>query len=222
MVDEITTHHSSYYIDHSRPPAPLLIQSGWNDDLFPVDEAIRFYNRTRTQYPGDPISLFFMDDGHARSQNKPADEEAFRARQDAWFDHYLKGVGPAPPSSAEVADDQMRRRLGRPLRGARPGKTWRRARSASTAPPRRRSRRRPATRRSAPPSTRSPATNACATASGADQTGRRQLPPAGRRPAGGFTLLGSPTIVADIVDDDGRIRRSPRACSTSRRAEPRR
>ena len=77
VVDEITTHHSSYYIDHSEAPAPLLIQSGWNDDLFPPDEAIRFYNRTRTQYPGDPISLFFMDDGHARSQNKPADEELF-------------------------------------------------------------------------------------------------------------------------------------------------
>ena len=77
IVAEITAHHSSYYIDHSRPPAPLLIQSGWNDDLFPVDEGVRFYNRTRAQYPGDPISLFLMDDGHARSQNKPADEALF-------------------------------------------------------------------------------------------------------------------------------------------------
>ena len=83
-------------------PAPLLIQSGWNDDLFPADEAIRFYNRTRTQYPGDPISLFFMDDGHMRSQNKPADAAVFEVRQNAWFDHYLKGVGPAPASSAEA------------------------------------------------------------------------------------------------------------------------
>ena len=47
----VTTHHSSYYIDHSEPPAPLLISNGWTDDLFPADEAIRFYNRTRTQYP---------------------------------------------------------------------------------------------------------------------------------------------------------------------------
>ena len=51
ILDEIIAHHSSYYIDHSQPPAPLLIQSGWNDDLFPADEAIRYYNRTRTQYP---------------------------------------------------------------------------------------------------------------------------------------------------------------------------
>ena len=39
----------------------MLIQSGWNDDLFPVDEALRYYQRTRAQYPGDPISLYFAD-----------------------------------------------------------------------------------------------------------------------------------------------------------------
>ena len=47
-------HHSSYYIDHSIAPAPMLISNGFTDDLFPVDEAIRFYNRTRTQYAGQP------------------------------------------------------------------------------------------------------------------------------------------------------------------------
>ncbi len=52
VVDEITTHHSSYYIDDSTKPAPLLISNGFTDDLFPADEAIRFYNRTRTNYPG--------------------------------------------------------------------------------------------------------------------------------------------------------------------------
>ena len=51
IVDEITTHHSSYYIDDSTAPAPMLISNGWTDDLFPADEAIRFYNRTRTRIP---------------------------------------------------------------------------------------------------------------------------------------------------------------------------
>ncbi len=68
--DELTTHHSSYYIDHSIAPAPLLISSGFTDDLFPADEAIRFYNRTRSQYPGADISLFFGSFGHQRGQNK--------------------------------------------------------------------------------------------------------------------------------------------------------
>src|SRR4029453_17374619 len=67
--DELTTHHSSYYIDHSQPPAPLLISNGFTDDLFPADEAIRYYNRTTTQYPGADISLFFGSFGHPRGQN---------------------------------------------------------------------------------------------------------------------------------------------------------
>ena len=117
IIDEITAHHSSYYIDHAEAPAPLLIQSGWNDDLFPADEAIRFYNRTRTQFPGNPISLYFMDDGHARSQNKQADVEAFEARQNAWFDHYLKGTGAAPSSSVEALTTTCGAPLRRPLQG---------------------------------------------------------------------------------------------------------
>ena len=102
IFEQVTTYHSSYYINHAEPPAPLLIQSGWNDDLFPPDEAIRYYNRTRTQFPENPISLFFMDDGHMRSQNKEADVAVFRAREQAWFDYYLKGVGTAPGASAEA------------------------------------------------------------------------------------------------------------------------
>jgi fermentation-respiration switch protein FrsA (DUF1100 family) len=102
ILDQVTTYHSSYYIDHAEEPAPLLIQSGWNDDLFPPDEALRYYERTRAQYPGDPISLFFMDDGHMRSQNKAADAAYFDTRLDTWFDHYLKGEGSTPGSSVEA------------------------------------------------------------------------------------------------------------------------
>src|SRR6185436_8084238 len=97
IVNEITTHHSSYYIDHSTPPAPLLISNGWTDDLFPPDEALRFYNRTRTQYPSTPISLMFTDHGHQRGQNKVPDA-AFRSRaRHAWLDFYVKGAGSQPP-----------------------------------------------------------------------------------------------------------------------------
>jgi hypothetical protein len=102
VVDELTTHHSSYYIDHSQPPAPLLISSGFTDDLFPADEAIRFYNRTRGQYPSTPISLFFGNFGHQRAQNKAADASLLRSREDAWLDFYVKGTGPAPFEGAEA------------------------------------------------------------------------------------------------------------------------
>ncbi|MDX6651331.1 MAG: type transport system ATP-binding protein [Solirubrobacterales bacterium] len=96
LVSELTNHHSSYYIDHSEAPAPMLIANGWTDDLFPPDEAIRFYNRTRTQYPSTPIALMFADFGHQRGQKKAADVAKIAAEQDAWLDYYVKGDGPAP------------------------------------------------------------------------------------------------------------------------------
>lgn len=102
MVKELTTYHSAFGIDHSVEPAPMLLQSGWNDDLFPVDEALRLYQRTRAQFPGDPVSLFLADYGHSRSQNKPADVALFNQRLEAWFAHYLKGAGEAPSSSVEA------------------------------------------------------------------------------------------------------------------------
>jgi fermentation-respiration switch protein FrsA (DUF1100 family) len=102
IVKLLSTFHSSFGIDHSIEPSPTLIQSGWNDDLFPVDEALRYYQRTRAQYPGDPISLYLADIGHARSQNKAADIAAFNARLEAWFAHYLKGEGASPSSSVEA------------------------------------------------------------------------------------------------------------------------
>jgi fermentation-respiration switch protein FrsA (DUF1100 family) len=200
IVEEITAHHSSYYIDHSQPPAPLLIQNGWNDDLFPVDEAIRFYNRTRTEFPGHPISLFLMDDGHARDQNKPEDTALFRERQDAWFDHYLKGIGPAPQPSAEA----LTTRCGGPSEGPYKAATWRELAPGEI-------RFGNAAAQTIAPGAGDPTIgtkfdpiatgDACATAAGADQPGT-----ANYRltvPAPGFTLLGSPTVVADLAATGG-------------------
>lgn len=196
IVEEIATHHSSYYIDHSRPPAPLLIQSGWNDDLFPVDEAVRFYNRTRTEYPGNPISLYLMDDGHDRSQSKPADVAAFAARLDAWFDHYLKGAGPAPESSVEALTTSC----GTASEGPYAAPTWkdlapgeiRLAEAAAKTVT-------PAAGDSSIGLAFDPIAgkDACATASGADQPGAASYRLVAA-PEPGFTLAGSPTVVADI------------------------
>jgi dienelactone hydrolase len=195
IIAEITAHHSSYYIDHSQAPAPLLIQSGWNDDLFPVDEAVRFYNRTRSQYPADPISLFLIDDGHARSQNKPADEALFLARENAWFDHYLQGVGAAPSSSAEA----LTTTCGGPSEGPFEAADWQSlspgeirfgGEAAQTVLP-----------AAGDPSIGAAfdpiaGSGACATASGADQAGAANYRLS--VPAPGFTLLGSPTVIADL------------------------
>jgi hypothetical protein len=96
ILAQTTTYHSSYYIDHSEPPAPLLIANGWTDDLFPADEALRYYNRTETQYPNTPISLFFGDWGHPRAQNKAADTVRYVAAVQRWLSYYVKGQGHKP------------------------------------------------------------------------------------------------------------------------------
>ncbi len=197
IVAEITAHHSSYYIDHSQAPAPLLIQSGWNDDLFPVDEALRFYNRTRAQYPGDPISLFLMDDGHARSQNKAADEALFLQRENAWFDHYLKGAGAAPSSSAEALTTTCPKSAA--SEGPFAAASWDELSSGEV-------RFGGAAAQTVLPGAGNPTIGAtfdpiagkdpCATASGANQLGAATYRLA--VPAPGFTLLGSPTVITDL------------------------
>jgi hypothetical protein len=210
IADETTRHHSSYYIDDSTPPAPMLISNGWTDDLFPPDEAIRFYNRTRTNHPGTPIALIFTDHGHMRGQNKGPDG-VFRDRaRQAWFDFYVKGTGPAPFLGVRT----LTQTCGGPSGGATgpfddpdTDLPFQAASWAALAPGEVRI-------ESAAQQVVSPAVptdvpvgqafdpisgpGACATASGADQVGAatyRSDPV----PAGGFTLMGSPTIVADIL-----------------------
>jgi len=196
IVDEITSHHSSYYIDHSIAPAPLLISNGWTDDLFPVDEALRFYNRTRTEHPDADISLFFLDYGHARGQNKDADTELLAASQRAWFNYYLKGEGTEPEQGVEVLTTTCDGPSGGPYEAP----TW-----AALAPGEVRFD--SSGRRTVQPVAVDPAGagfdpiaggGACATAPGADAQGTATYR-LGAAPAGGYTLMGSATIIADIA-----------------------
>lgn len=99
MFDEITTYHSSYYVDASQAPAPLLMSSGFTDDLFPVDEVIRYYNRTRANYPNTPMSIFAGSFGHQRGQSQTNVISALRALEEQWIDHYLMDMGPQPASN---------------------------------------------------------------------------------------------------------------------------
>ena len=49
-------YHSPYYTNLSEPPAPALMENGWNDDLFPLDETVKYYNKVRAAYPNQQIS----------------------------------------------------------------------------------------------------------------------------------------------------------------------
>ena len=106
IVSQIARYHSAYYLLDGaygtalQAPSPLLIASGFTDDLFPVDEALRYYNLDRSLYPSDPISLFDFDGGHMRGQNKPGELALLASRIQAFFDHYVKGSGPQPTIGA--------------------------------------------------------------------------------------------------------------------------
>jgi hypothetical protein len=197
--DELTSHHSPYYIDHSIPPAPMLISSGFTDDLLPTDEAIRYYNRTRTEYPGASIALFFGSFGHGRGQAKQDVLSARAAQELAWFNHYVRGIGSTPfqgvtaytqtcpdsaPSGAPFSATSWRQLAPGEIRLESPaGKTvLANAGSASIN------------------ATFEPiwGPGACATTSSTDQPGTAtyRMSPV---PAAGFTLMGSPTVIADVT-----------------------
>src|SRR5205807_903169 len=89
-------------------PAPLLVQNGWADDVFPAREALRVYNavRSRNAGPGAPISLQLLDTGHSRGGAHLDQERAANDQAAAFFDAYLRGRGRPPRAGSVLAITQ--------------------------------------------------------------------------------------------------------------------
>jgi dienelactone hydrolase len=121
MVKAEGQFHSSYHLlagtfgTPRRAPAPLLIVNGFTDDIFWVDQALGYADLLHTLYPSAPIKLLFGDFGHPRGQNKEADNALIPARINEFFNYYLKDAGPRPandvtalaqtcPKSAAIGD----------------------------------------------------------------------------------------------------------------------
>ena len=199
LLDEITTYHSSYYIDSSVAPAPLLISSGFTDDLFPGNEGTRYYNRTKADYPNHPIGLFLGSFGHARGQNKVAEVAVLTALENEWADHYLAGIGTQPESEV-TAYAQACPNSGAPG-ASRTADTW-----GAIAPGEVRFMSAAARTVAANGGDRNVARTfdpisgggACAQANGAPETGvaSYDLPAA---TGDGYTVMGSPTVIARIA-----------------------
>lgn len=96
-------YHSAYYLQDSLPPdrreapAPLVIYNGFNDDIMPVDEALRYYNLVRDRFPGAAIGLVFEATFAHNRGNLAATPEIANRQRDILFAHYLKGDHAAKP-----------------------------------------------------------------------------------------------------------------------------
>src|SRR5215468_5582715 len=104
VLDELTHHHSAYYIDDSVAPAPLFIYNSWTDDLFPGDEALRFWRKTRAHHPEAEIALQLADGfGHPRSSLASiASLTRLSQRVEDFFARHLKGANVPPPPAFET------------------------------------------------------------------------------------------------------------------------
>ena len=92
ILSQVTTYHSSYYINHAQQPAPMLIQSGWNDQTSsrPTKRSASTTAPARSSRAIRSRSSSWTT-ATPRSQNKAADVATFHARQNAWFDYYRQG-----------------------------------------------------------------------------------------------------------------------------------
>jgi dienelactone hydrolase len=205
IANQIAQYHSPYYLLAGaygfarEAPAPLLIANGFTDDLFPVDEAVRYYNLEHSLYPSDPVSLLDGDFGHQRAQNKPGDLALLSSAIQALFGYYLKGAGAQPPSSATATIETCPSSAasGGPYTasswsGLHPGEVDYSSSPAQTISS---AAGNPAVSRAIDPIA---GDGACAAVSSADQgagVATYRLPAA---TGNGYTLLGSPTVIANL------------------------
>ena len=199
IVSMMERFRSAYGIDSSSPPPPLFVGAGFTDDLFPVNETLRFVNRMRRDHPEVPTSLLFGDFGHQRAANKTDDRDRLLREIHAWFDHHLRGDGPMPREGV-AATTQTCPREG-PSEGPFHAPTFAElaqgeVRFASAVPQVVAGGGDPATARAIDPV--AGGGDGCAQAEAADAPGTASY----RLPAAtgeGFTLLGAPEISAKLV-----------------------
>jgi predicted acyl esterase len=102
IADEIYEHHQGYGLPLDRP-APLLLQSGWTDDLFPARESLRLYNALRARKGKADVALQFGDLGHSRGANEEETNQPLNDQGADFFDKLLRGEGSRPNKGSVTA-----------------------------------------------------------------------------------------------------------------------
>ena len=83
---------------------PTLLGQGQADTLFNLQESVATYTALKRQ--GTPVSLTWQSWGHSDQTRQPGELDMRHPAQSlqgrmalAWFDHYVRGLGTAPPQN---------------------------------------------------------------------------------------------------------------------------
>jgi len=104
IAHQLYTYHQAYGMALSGKPAPMLLESGWTDDLFPPEQSLRVYNQMRSLK--GYAALMFGDLGHAPASNKENTDHAFNEEGAGFFAAELEHAGTAPANGSVTAYTQ--------------------------------------------------------------------------------------------------------------------
>ncbi len=99
IAHQIYDYHQGYGIPLSGKTAPMLLESGWTDDLFPPEQSLRAYNAARADR--SYVALMLGDLGHGPAANKQNTDHAFNEEGAQFFAAKLEHSG-APPRNGSV------------------------------------------------------------------------------------------------------------------------
>jgi predicted acyl esterase len=102
IAKQLYTYHQGYGL--SGTPAPMLLESGWTDDLFPPSQSLRVYNATRALK--GYAALMVGDLGHSRGSNKENTDHAFNEEAAGFFAARLQRTGTGPANGSATAYTQ--------------------------------------------------------------------------------------------------------------------
>jgi predicted acyl esterase len=121
IAKQLYTYHQGYGLPGT--PAPMLLESGWTDDLFPPSQSLRVYNAAHAlkRY----AALMVGDLGHSRGSNKENTDHAFNEEAASFLAAKLQHVG-LPPRNGSVTAYTQTCPQGAPGGGPFTAPSWRR------------------------------------------------------------------------------------------------
>jgi predicted acyl esterase len=104
IAHQIYDFHQGYGMPADGKPAPMLLESGWTDDLFPPEQSLRVYDQVHALKGW--AALMFGDLGHSRGANKQNTDVAFNEAAAAFFGSRLEHKGTGPRNGSVTAYTQ--------------------------------------------------------------------------------------------------------------------